>query len=146
MVFFGTKSKHIQTIEQNSYQKSQSVASISPEPSDEHSLKPDHKHSLKQDHPKPPIHEVGAIMWIPFAILAISTVFIGLIGFIFEEEIHSIMASYLSSSFGIGEPVSANNIDQNADRNNLSIKPYCSSFIISSFWYRVLVGNIILYY
>ena len=33
-------------------------------------------------------------MWIPFAILAISTVLIGLVGFIFEEEIHSIMAEF----------------------------------------------------
>ncbi|MGZ5484565.1 MAG: NADH-quinone oxidoreductase subunit 5 family protein [Nitrososphaeraceae archaeon] len=134
MVFFGTKSKHIQTIEQNSYHKSQSVASISPEPSDdEHSLKPDHEHSLKQD-PKPPIHEVRAIMWIPFAILAISTVFIGLIGFIFEEEIHSIMASYLSSSFGIGEPISAhdsaNNIEQNADQTTSALNPIA---VVSSF-------------
>ncbi len=134
MVFFGTKSKHIQTIEQNSYHKSQSVASISPEPSDdEHSVKPDHEHSLKQD-PKPQIHEVRAIMWIPFAILAISTVLIGLVGFIFEEEIHSIMASYLSTSFGIGEPISAhdsaNNIGQNADQTASALNPIA---VISSF-------------
>ena len=105
MVFFGTKSKHIQTIEQHSYNKSQYVSSISSDPTDEQRLKPDHENSLKHDS-KHQIHEVKAVMWVPFAILAVSTVFIGLIGFIFEEEIHSIMASYLSSSFGIGETLS----------------------------------------
>ena len=73
-------------------------------------------------------------MWIPFAILAISTVLIGLVGFIFEEEIHSIMASYLSSSFGIGEPLSAhdsaNNIAQNADQTASALNPIA---VVSSF-------------
>ena len=66
MVFFGTKSKHIQTIEQTSYNNSQSVSSLSSQPSDEHNHQQDTKHT---------IHEVSPIMWIPFAILAISTVF-----------------------------------------------------------------------
>jgi NADH-quinone oxidoreductase subunit L len=78
------------------------VSSISSDPTDEQRLKPDHENSLKHDS-KHQIHEVKAVMWVPFAILAVSTVLIGLVGFIFEEEIHSIMASYLSSSFGIGE-------------------------------------------
>src|SRR5687767_6019884 len=86
MVFFGTKSKHIQTIEQTSYNNSQSVSSLSSQPSDEHNHQQDTKHT---------IHEVSPLMWLPFAILAISTVFIGLVGFFFEQEIHSIMASYL---------------------------------------------------
>ena len=134
MVFFGTKSKHIQTIEQNSYNKSQYVSSISSDPTDEQSLKPDHENSLKHDS-KHQIHEVKAVMWVPFAILAISTVFIGLVGFIFEEEIHSIMASYLSSSFGIGETLSthnsANNIQQNAGQTTEGLNPIAllSSFV-----------------
>ena len=133
MVFFGTKSKHIQTIEQNSYNKSQYVSSISSDPTDEQRLKPDHENSLKHDS-KPQIHEVKAVMWVPFAILAVSTVLIGLVGFIFEEEIHSIMASYLSSSFGIGETISthnsANNI-QNASPTTEGLNPIAllSSFV-----------------
>jgi NADH-quinone oxidoreductase subunit L len=125
MVFFGTKSKHIQTIEQNSYDKSQSVSSSSSEPSDEHSFK---------QYTKPPLHEVRPVMWIPFAILAISTVLIGLVGFIFEGEIHSIMASYLSSSFGIGEPISAHssatNLEQNAGQTTEGLNPIA---LVSSF-------------
>ena len=134
MVFFGTKSKHIQTIEQNSYNKSQYVSSISSDPTDEQRLKPDHENSLKHD-PKHQIHEVKAVMWVPFAILAVSTVLIGLVGFIFEEEIHSIMASYLSSSFGIGETLSthnsANNIQQNTSPTTEGLNPIAllSSFV-----------------
>ena len=127
MVFFGTKSKHIQAIEQTSSHTSQSVSYVSSEPSaDEH-------HNLKQD-TKPKIHEVTPIMWVPFAILAISTILIGLVGFIFEEEIHSIMASYLFSSFGIGEAISthnsANNIEQNAGQTTEALNPIA---LVSSF-------------
>jgi NADH-quinone oxidoreductase subunit L len=126
MVFFGTKSKHIQAIEQSSSHTSQSVAYVSSEPSDDH-------HNLKQD-TKPKIHEVTPIMWVPFAILAISTILIGLVGFIFEEEIHSIMASYLFSSFGIGEAInthnSANTIEQNAGQTTEALNPIA---LVSSF-------------
>jgi NADH-quinone oxidoreductase subunit L len=119
MVFFGTKSKHIQAIEQSSSHTSQSVSYVSSEPLDDH-------HNSKQD-TTPKIHEVTPIMWVPFAILAISTILIGLVGFIFEEEIHSIMASYLFSSFGIGEAISthnsANTIAQNAGQTTEALNP-----------------------
>jgi NADH-quinone oxidoreductase subunit L len=126
MVFFGTKSKHIQAIEQSSSNTSQSVSYVPSEPLDDH-------HNLKQD-TKPKIHEVTPIMWVPFAILAISTILIGLVGFIFEEEIHSIMASYLFSSFGIGEAISshnsANTIEQNAGQTIETLNPIA---LVSSF-------------
>jgi len=126
MVFFGTKSKHIQAIEQSSSNTSQSVSYVSSEPLHDH-------HNLKQD-TKPKIHEVTPIMWVPFAILAISTILIGLVGFIFEEEIHSIMASYLFSSFGIGEAISthnsANNMEQNAGQTTEALNPIA---LVSSF-------------
>ncbi len=126
MVFFGTKSKHIQAIEQSSSHESQSVSYVSSDPSDDHL-------NLKQD-TKPKIHEVTPIMWVPFAILAISTILIGLVGFIFEEEIHSIMASYLFSSFGIGEAISthnsANTIEQNAGQTTEALNPIA---LVSSF-------------
>jgi NADH-quinone oxidoreductase subunit L len=126
MVFFGTKSKHIQAIEQSSSHTSQSVSYVSSEPLDDH-------HNSKQD-TTPKIHEVTPIMWVPFAILAISTILIGLVGFIFEEEIHSIMASYLFSSFGIGESISTNNsaktIEQNAGQTTEALNPLA---LVSSF-------------
>jgi NADH-quinone oxidoreductase subunit L len=49
------------------------------------------------------IHEVNKIMWIPFAILAVSSIAIGVVGFAFESQIHSLFAYYLSNTFGIVE-------------------------------------------
>src|ERR1044072_6065399 len=49
------------------------------------------------------IHEVNKIMWIPFAILAISSIAIGVVGFAFESQIHSLFAYYLSNTFGISQ-------------------------------------------
>jgi NADH-quinone oxidoreductase subunit L len=49
------------------------------------------------------LHEVSASLWIPFAILAIATISIGVVGFVFEAEIHSLLGGYLLNSFGIGE-------------------------------------------
>ena len=49
------------------------------------------------------LHEVSASLWIPFAILAIATISIGVVGFVFEAELHSLLGRYLLDSFGIGE-------------------------------------------
>lgn len=49
------------------------------------------------------LHEVGKSMWIPFGALAVATIFIGLIGFIFEEQLHHFLGEYLADSFGIAE-------------------------------------------
>jgi NADH-quinone oxidoreductase subunit L len=49
------------------------------------------------------LHEVGKSMWIPFGALAVATISIGLIGFIFEEQIHHLLGEYLADSFGIAE-------------------------------------------
>ncbi|MEJ7640587.1 MAG: NADH-quinone oxidoreductase subunit L [Candidatus Nitrosocosmicus sp.] len=49
------------------------------------------------------IHEVSKMMWIPFAVLAISSIAIGVVGFAFESQIHSLFAYYLSNTFGISE-------------------------------------------
>jgi NADH-quinone oxidoreductase subunit L len=49
------------------------------------------------------LHEVEKSMWIPFGALAVATISIGLIGFIFEEQIHHLLGEYLADSFGIAE-------------------------------------------
>ncbi len=49
------------------------------------------------------LHEVGKSMWIPFGALAVATISIGLIGFIFEEQLHHLFGEYLADSFGIAE-------------------------------------------
>jgi NADH-quinone oxidoreductase subunit L len=47
------------------------------------------------------VHEVGAVMWVPFAILAIASIAIGIIGFGFEHQLHEMFSAYLANSFGI---------------------------------------------
>ena len=49
------------------------------------------------------LHEVGRVMWVPFATLAVATIAIGIVGFAFGGEIHQIFAGYLAHSFGIPE-------------------------------------------
>nr|MBA3283832.1 NADH-quinone oxidoreductase subunit L [Nitrosopumilus sp.] len=49
------------------------------------------------------IHEVSKMMWIPFVVLAISSIAIGVVGFAFESQLHSLFAYYLSNTFGISE-------------------------------------------
>jgi NADH-quinone oxidoreductase subunit L len=49
------------------------------------------------------LHEVGRNMWIPFAILAVATIAIGLVGFMFEGQITHLLGGYLAQSFGIGK-------------------------------------------
>src|SRR4051794_2377799 len=61
------------------------------------------KHLEEMEHRGHHLHEVSASLWIPFAILAIATISIGVVGFVFEAEIHSLLGGYLLDSFGIGE-------------------------------------------
>jgi len=49
------------------------------------------------------LHEVGKSMWIPFGILAVTTIVIGSVGFIFEDQLHHILGEYLSQSYNIGQ-------------------------------------------
>ncbi|WP_415282107.1 NADH-quinone oxidoreductase subunit L [Candidatus Nitrososphaera sp. FF02] len=47
------------------------------------------------------VHEVSAIMWVPFAILAVASIAVGVVGFMFEEQLHHVLGDYLGESFGI---------------------------------------------
>src|SRR3989454_4471911 len=47
------------------------------------------------------IHEASASMWVPYGILAVLTIGIGIVGLSFEHEIHRIFTDYLSTYFGI---------------------------------------------
>jgi NADH-quinone oxidoreductase subunit L len=51
------------------------------------------------------VHEVAPIMWVPFAILAIASIVVGLIGFGFEQQLHEMFSSYLAGTFGIQSAV-----------------------------------------
>jgi NADH-quinone oxidoreductase subunit L len=52
------------------------------------------------------VHEVSAVMWVPFAILAVASIAVGLIGFAFEHQLHEMFTSYLAGTFGIHSELS----------------------------------------
>jgi len=47
------------------------------------------------------IHEASASMWIPYGILAVLTIGVGVVGLGFEHQIHDLFVNYLGSTFGI---------------------------------------------
>jgi len=67
LVFYGSKSKHIQKMEEDGYH----------------------------------IHEASLSMWVPYGILAVLTIAIGLVGLSFEGGLHHLFTDYLEESFGI---------------------------------------------
>ncbi|AIF84597.1 NADH dehydrogenase subunit L [Candidatus Nitrososphaera evergladensis SR1] len=59
------------------------------------------KHLEEMEHKGHHVHEVGPVMWVPFAILAVATIAVGVVGFVFEEQLHELFSEYLGESFGI---------------------------------------------
>jgi NADH-quinone oxidoreductase subunit L len=59
------------------------------------------KHIEKMESEGHHIHEAPKSMWIPYGILAVLTIGIGLIGLSAEEELHHLFEEYLVHSFGI---------------------------------------------
>jgi NADH-quinone oxidoreductase subunit L len=59
------------------------------------------KHIEKMESEGHHIHEAPKSMWIPYGILAVLTIGIGLIGLSAEENLHHLFEEYLSHSFGI---------------------------------------------
>src|ERR671910_1352115 len=59
------------------------------------------RHIEEMEHRGHHVHEAGPRMWVPYAILAIASIAIGVIGFVFEAEIHHLLGEYLADSFGI---------------------------------------------
>ncbi|WP_316506389.1 NADH-quinone oxidoreductase subunit L [Nitrosopumilus sp.] len=59
------------------------------------------KHIEKMEEEGYHIHEASLSMWVPYGILAVLTIGIGLIGLSTEEGLHHLFAEYLEHSFGI---------------------------------------------
>ena len=59
------------------------------------------KHIEKMEEEGHHIHEAPRSMWIPYGILAVLTIGIGIIGLSAEEGIHHTFTNYLENSFGI---------------------------------------------
>ncbi len=59
------------------------------------------KHIEKMESEGNHIHEAPMLMWVPYGILAVLTIGIGIIGLSAEEGIHELFTEYLENSFGI---------------------------------------------
>lgn len=59
------------------------------------------KHIEKMEEEGHHIHEASLSMWVPYGILAVLTIGIGIIGFSAESGIHHLFTEYLGNSFGI---------------------------------------------
>ena len=63
------------------------------------------------------VHEAGPRMWVPYAILAVASIAIGVIGFVFEAELHHLFSEYLAESFGIHSP------EEDTEEGTIQITP-----------------------
>jgi NADH-quinone oxidoreductase subunit L len=101
MAFFGSKSKHLEEMEQNGHH----------------------------------VHEAGRSMLVPYAILAIASIAIGVVGFVFEAQIESLLAAYLAESFGIGEHEEGLHISilPEGDRTFLGLHPIAAAASVGAF-------------
>ncbi|MDR3782959.1 MAG: NADH-quinone oxidoreductase subunit L [Candidatus Nitrosotalea sp.] len=51
------------------------------------------------------IHEASPSMWVPYGILAVLTIAVGVMGLAFEHQIHDLFVNYLGTTFGIKSDV-----------------------------------------
>src|SRR5215218_572762 len=59
------------------------------------------RHIEEMEHRGHHVHDAGPRMWVPYGILAIASIAIGVIGFVFEADLHQLLGGYLAESFGI---------------------------------------------
>jgi len=71
------------------------------------------KHIEKMESEGHHIHEAPMSMWVPYGILAVLTIGIGLIGLPAENGIHELFTEYLENSFGI------HSLDTNVEESQL---------------------------
>jgi len=81
------------------------------------------------------IHEAGRSMLVPYAILAVASIAIGVVGFVFEAQIESLFAAYLSESFGIGEEEEGLHIAilPEGDRTFFGLHPIAAAASVGAF-------------
>ena len=94
------------------------------------------KHLEEMEHRGHHLHEVVPSMWVPFAILAVASIAIGLVGFIFEAQIHNLFSEYLSTYFGIkGKEVSEEGIPlaPSGGKTVLGLNPIAAAASVGAF-------------
>ena len=84
------------------------------------------------------VHEAGPSMLVPYAILAVASIAIGVVGFIFEAQIHALFTNYLAASFGIHGQVketagSLFSIAPQGDRTWFGLNPLAAAASVGAF-------------
>src|SRR5215204_3978015 len=59
------------------------------------------RHVEEMEHKGHHIHDAGPKMWVPYGILAVASIALGVVGFVFEADLEHILGEYLAESFGI---------------------------------------------
>jgi NADH-quinone oxidoreductase subunit L len=83
------------------------------------------------------IHDAGPRMWVPYGILAIASIAIGVVGFAFEAQIHHLLGEYLADSFGI--PVQEESVEASiqiapeGDRTWFGLNPIAAIASVGAF-------------
>src|ERR687898_2708158 len=92
------------------------------------------RHVEEMEHRGHHVHEAGPRMWVPYAILAIASIAIGVIGFVFEAELHHLLGEYLAESFGIHvEEEAPVTIAPEGDRTWFGLNPIAAVASIGAF-------------
>jgi NADH-quinone oxidoreductase subunit L len=92
------------------------------------------RHIEEMEHGGHHVHEAGPRMWVPYAILAIASIAVGVIGFVFEAEIHHLLGEYLAESFGIHvEEEAPVTIAPEGDRTWFGLNPIAAIASIGAF-------------
>jgi NADH-quinone oxidoreductase subunit L len=93
------------------------------------------RHLEEMEHKGHHIHEVGRVMWVPYGILAVGTIVLGVAGFVFEPQLHHMMSEYLAESFGIhGE--------ESGERGFLGLNPVAAAASVGAFGAGAALGYI----
>ncbi|WP_337863096.1 NADH-quinone oxidoreductase subunit L [Nitrososphaera sp.] len=91
------------------------------------------KHVEKMEQEGHHVHEVSAVMWAPFAILAVASIAVGVVGFMFEEQLHELFSEYLRESFAIEAPHEAAAGDGSSGRVFLNLNPIAAAASVGAF-------------
>lgn len=94
------------------------------------------KHLEEMEHRGHHVHEVGRVMWVPFGILAIGTIVLGVAGFAFEPQLHHMMSEYLAESFGI------HGKEEAGYRAFLGLNPTAAAASVGAFGLGAVLGYI----
>src|SRR6476646_1544598 len=91
------------------------------------------------------IHEVGHNMWIPFAILAVATIAIGVVGFIIGPQITNYFGGYLVHYFGIGKevPSAGVNIAPEGGKTFFGLNPTAAAASFGAFAIGAILGYVV---